>query len=198
MKERPILFSGEMVRAILDGRKTQTRRVVKINGSIPMMVTDKSIEPWNGTKEQLINAMVLAGHRCKYGRAGDRLWVKETHFMLGEKPIYRASCQLDQHGKEDWWVSDGLMIPDIKWKPSIFMRRKHSRITLEIVSVRVERLKHITHEDCIREGCKPHPCQPSQSCNGDYERLWESINGAGSWDANPWVWVIEFKKCENA
>lgn len=202
VKERPILMSGPMVRAILDGRKTQTRRVVKpqptfVNAEALYVIQEFPDEP----------------HReidCPYGKVGDRLWVKETFctpFTIGapgqgQKIRFRASH-----------VEDGFTY---KWRPSIFMPRWASRITLEIVSVRVERLQHISEEDAIAEGVEPlrklAPQMPhhwkSYRLSGDgtfceatawdsYRTLWESINGNGSWAANPWVWVVEFKRVES-
>ena len=200
--ERPILMSGAMVRAILAGRKTQTRRVVKLHPCVqlePLFPTvrgskcefhDAKIgDPHNRTTPHLIDEA-----RCPYGEPGDRLWVKET-FKENDPPsgyIYRASD------------SDYGCTPKKPWKPSIFMPRNASRITLEIVSVRVERLQAISPEDARAEGCGteeiPWKAGPELHENpwvATYARLWESINGAGSWDANPWVWVVEFKRVES-
>ncbi len=197
-KERPILFSGEMVRAILEGRKTQTRRVCKpehFNGS--EMPSDHAME----------NA-IRFGAKCPYGQVGDRLWVKETFGLHDNRQptivYYRADNELK-------YESDG------PWTPSIFMRREYSRITLEIVSVRVERLNEISEADAAAEGVErnasvidgswspedgyiKYPIDenledfPAWTAVESYQTLWESINGAGSWAANPWVWVIEFKR----
>lgn len=190
MKERPILFSGEMVRAILAGRKTQTRRVIKYP-----ICTNKEIYAdagltWYGN----------FGLRkpCKFGEVGDRLWVKETFAIFGTKPVYRASCQRDSKENNDWWISDGMIWQDMKWKPSIFMPRWASRIILEIVDTRIERLQEISVSDALTEGVM---CDGKFSTEKDipypvatYKSLWDSINGPGSWDANPFVWVIEFKQ----
>jgi hypothetical protein len=196
MKERPILFSGEMVRAILDGRKTMTRRVVKFHNLLG--------EP-DGWCHNLpgVNKIVDDYTRyCPYGMKGERLWVKETHCKLdpdlhgplgvNEKIVYRAdNLNQDEDSKRI------MREYGYKWKPSIFMRRVDSRITLEIVSVRVERLQDISEEDAKREGVDGYfgtrdNSDPSYRCA--YRLLWEKINGAGSWEANPWVWVIEFKR----
>jgi hypothetical protein len=177
-KERPILFSGEMVRAILDGRKTQTRRVVKPKPD------DSGL--WNNDK-------------CPYGKPGDRLWVRETFFVDGPRIQYRA----DHHGAPKETI----------WKPSIFMPRHASRILLEIADVRCERLRDISEADAIAEGVASFRPVPG---DGDPETLyanymnkgrlsyrkayfsfmtlWQSINGPESWNANPWVWVITFKR----
>jgi len=186
VKERPILFSAPMVRAILEGRKTQTRRVVKHVETNEPVTSDP--RPYNKP--------------CPYGQPGDRLWVRETWLDLGDgitpdgdmKPcgyLYRSD-----HDKN---TMKG------QWKPSIFMPRAASRITLEITGIRVERLQHISADDAISEGIEKQglrwrdyhgdelgwldPCQ-------SYRTLWESINGPGSWALNPWVWVIEFRKVD--
>lgn len=184
MKGRPILFSAPMVRAILAGTKTQTRRVAKglalewlSEGFTPEFVAD------------------YQNRLCPYGQPGDRLWVRETWALAFESAviphpeavIYRAD-----EGNADWGG---------RWKPSIHMPRWASRITLEIVSVRVERLQDISGTDCLAEGVgAPVGSELSYGSVTDawnkreYARLWESINGPGSWDANPWVWVVEFKR----
>ena len=170
MKERPILFSGEMVRAILDGRKAQTRRTVK--GSI--VVGDPYCPP------------------CPYGAQGCRLWVRETfaytdqHINYEPGWVYRAT-------DPDWSEMEGF-----KWKPSIFMPRAASRITLEVERISVERLQDITEEDARAEGVTVSKSIASDRVwpqyKDAYKVLWESINGEGSWAKNPWVWVVEFKK----
>lgn len=177
MKERPILFSGPMVRAILEGRKTQTRRVVKLPLKDPLTGCEIA-----GCE---INSMLRQGEEiCKYGVPGDRLWVRET-FQENTPPsgwIYRAD---DIAGHIDGG-----------WKPSIFMPRQASRITLEIEAVRVDRINEITREDCIAEGITQRASNGAYTHGGEhalgwaepegaYRQLWESINGAGSWDANP-------------
>ncbi len=203
MKEKPILFSGEMVRAILDGRKTQTRRVVKErhqpNGlwgrnpatgqeQIQQNYPLQNVRPWWN-----IGGINGAAIHCPYGQVGDRLWVKETFSLLPSGQI--------------WYRADGHSINDGHWKPSIFMRRKYSRITLEIVSARVERLNEISFHDARCEGIwgdgkGGFVVAGTEICERDavvaYRRLWESINGAGSWADNPWVWVIEFTKLSEA
>lgn len=174
MKERPILFQADMVRAILEGRKTQTRRVMN-----PQIVSGHYKNYWKGA--------TIGDSPCPYGQPGDRLWVRETFFPmphLNAKSYFRAT--------------DPLV--GVKWKPSIFMPRWASRITLEIVSVRVERLQEIAEEDAIKEGVAIKPdAEIAARVAGDtagrmeYWSLWERINGKGSWDENPWVFVIEFK-----
>jgi hypothetical protein len=167
MKERPILFSGEMVRAIQAGRKSQTRRIV--NGDVVEGATAKG---------------------CPYGTTGDRLWVRET-FATGYGGIfYRAS-----EGDNCKSIS-GAIVP---WKPSIFMPRKLSRLTLEIMAVRVERLQDISEFDAIAEGVLPcgHDSFHTDQHSCSYKTLWESINGHESWKSNPWVWVVTFKQVFN-
>ena len=210
MKERPILMSGEMVRAILEGRKTQTRRVVKPQPTCCSEVT--SIEHHENPKCHnwlaKINGATLGIMQigCKYGVPGDRLWVKERHayvwgtyFPSGHKDvIYFADCVRDDSEERDgWWIAERFISNPLKWKPSIFMPRRASRITLEIVSVKVERLCDISEEDAKAEGVngmfgKSAISDPAYRV--DYRLLWEKINGAGSWEKNPWVWVVEFKR----
>jgi hypothetical protein len=190
MKERPILMSAPMVRAILAGTKTQTRRVVK---PAPKLVGGAWFFYKRGLPVYVPNVSAAADS-CPYGQPGDRLWVRESFrdaraAMLG-RVLYRA---------------DGENI--CGWKPSIHMPRHLSRITLEVTAVRVERLQDISEADAQAEGVTP---KWEPGCSGRlmdalggfsfrpaasaYAELWEQINGPGSWDANPWVWVIEFKR----
>lgn len=202
MKERPVLFNGAMVRAILDGRKTQTRRIVK-QKYLPWLentVTNFLSGKWNQRP-------------LPYGKPGDRMWVRETwqgpvldeeqqeqwredgpgRFKKPEFCVYRATDTLnavDEDGKE------------LCWRPSIHMPRWASRIDLEITGVRVERLQDISEADALAEGVMQQPggwfssaeWQSATSARAAYALLWESINGTGSWDANPWVWVIDFRR----
>lgn len=180
MTERPILFNGDMVRAILEDRKTQTRRMLK---GIPCIV--------NGE----------VGNVCPLGQVGDRLWVRET-FVQGwtDENGDGEPDQYDEDGNENpmktfyradghiYWEVDGEWC-NTPWKPSIHMPRWASRITLEITNVRVELLQDISTSDCIAEGIKYSPdVNPSQ----EFQELWDSIYK--NWDLNPWVWVIEFKR----
>lgn len=186
MKEYPILFSGAMVRAILDGLKTQTRRTLSQQ---PLEILTKR-PPWEQTVTRKWNGCKVwfglmqrnpnrgTAFRCKYGEVGDRLWVKETFSVIEDRVVFRATLE---------GVNDGRIL---KWKPSIFMPRKASRITLEIVKVRVELLQDICDADVEAEGLEPNTNVTAKS---DYAVLWSSINGVDSWRANPWVWVIEFK-----
>jgi len=223
MKERPILFSAPMVQAILAGNKTQTRRVVKLpkkakwgteyDGQV--IIDDGSTFRHDIEVDEL---------KCPHGQVGDRLWVRETWqgvildedeqeearengreaFMNPQHCIYKASDNIDRMIDEDG--------DQLKWKPSIFMPRWASRILLEITGVRVERLHDISEQDAIAEGIEVLPLQsknnPSawyqvgnglfqgRSARAVYLKLWESINGRESLDANLFVWVIEFKVIE--
>lgn len=181
MKERPILFSAPMVRAILEGRKTQTRRVVKPPkwsdaDEIFFIGNDSIAVPDDDHADYFI--------ACPYGQPGDRLWVRETFAdeaggtrrFLGEHIFYRA---------DDWQP-----LVD-RWTPSIHMPRWASRITLEVTAVSVERLQDISESDCCAEGCGSPITRDLKK--PQFMALWESINGPDSWDANPWVWVVEFK-----
>lgn len=195
MKETPIIFSTEMVRAILDGRKTQTRRVVKPQFSQIWGQGVPRIYPDNYCVHT--NILIKGGWKwlkCPFGKKGDRLWVRETFAIVGfyEKPIYRA---------------DGIKSPVggfyFKWKPSIHMPKKYARIWLEITNIRAERLKEISATDIRKEGvgCHYHDFH-SGFCvgecgflRGSFQMLWDSINGKKHpWSDNPWVWVIEFKQ----
>jgi len=226
MKQRPILFSGPMVRAILEGQKTVTRRAVKPQFmSAPVDVVD-GVPSWDRPAQYAgeVTMNTQHGKPCPYGKPGDRLWVRETwledpeddgtwaytqymgckgsplsdipkRFQKPDHCIFRA----------DW---NG---PEMLWRPSIHMPRWASRILLEVIDVRVERLQDISEDQCIAEGiegCVPG-CQspydgdgaPECDCmNLSYEEsfqaLWTSINGAKSWSANPWVWVVEFKRLQ--
>lgn len=216
MRERPILFGGPMVRAILDGRKTQTRRVVKprhdyIVDEIPDALGVYRVwpyfQPYVYAEPQTIEVP------CPYGRPGDRLWVKETHAW--NNPDFEKQDREDAIGRpcnEDgrwcWYgATDGEI--DGAWRPSIHMPRWASRITLEVTGVRVERLQDITTADAMAEGveraggfmttsgCWRRYTSDGPSCESpreSFRSLWESINGAGSWAANSWVWAISFRR----
>jgi hypothetical protein len=227
MRERPILFSGPMVRALLDGRKTQTRRVIKgvpsgdhygrdimdwgLSGihqetydpSNPIEGTDR----WHLDVQTDVDDHSRRVIRCPYGARGDRLWVRETwrvHEVFSDvvRIVYGASQNRSwTEAHEDYPAHlRGKLQPSVGFKPSIHMPRWASRLTLEITDVRVERLQEISVADCYAEGCyRPEgPILGSEvtrrdNARGEYRRLWESINGAGSWAANPWVWAITFK-----
>ncbi len=192
MKEKPILFSGAMVRAILDGTKTLTRRVVKPQPFNHEHVGMVNADYCGAPEKWLISGDVwrqseFGGQHewfCPYGQPGDRLWVKET-FMpdpyVSSNFIYRATeKEPDRYSGHHW-------------KPSIFCTRKASRINLEIVAIRVERLCDISISDAKAEGCNAPDPDGYNHAGFQYKKLWQSINGPGSWSMNPWVWVIEFK-----
>ena len=209
VKARPILFSAPMVRALLDGRKTQTRRPVKliVSGRVKAPGSNKN---WHPDDPNAVRA-------CPYGRQGDLLWVRETfsgpHCM--EASEGRAAAPPSKWGRSSriWYWADGNP-QDGDWtrpRPSIHMPRWASRLTLRITDVRIERLQDISEKDAIAEGvegafvedgrywrnyglsdeeaaCSPMLNFPTES----FRTLWESINGKGSWGANPWVWALSF------
>lgn len=203
VKERPILFSGPMVRAILDGRKTQTRRVVK---------ADVPAEAYADDDDHSGDGWWRHICKCPYGIPGDRLWVRETwHTNNTEEVVhFRADYPGCDPFNEDECGEDCSLVGE-KWRPSIFMPRSASRITLEITDVRVERLQEISEADAIAEGMeRTGGCRywlseerndaknrnvrtTARECFGD---LWKMLNGPDSWDANPWVWVVEFRRLQ--
>ena len=175
MKERPILFSGPMVQAILAGRKTQTRRIVKPQSAV---LTDQMARGFGVRPPAVENAAVIP---CPYGQVGDRLWVREAWALHPETGnlLYKAD--------------DGAP-SDTRWRPSIHMPRKHSRLLLEVVGIKVERLQAISREDAQAEGTDNYP---GTNCPIDkFFNYWCYLNGFDSWDANPWVWVVSFQHCK--
>ena len=222
MKERGMIFNGEMVRAILDGRKTQTRRIVKgTDGAVKFCkewdINGEEIFVVLGEKDRTGMNPVLGAISCPFGAVGDRIWVREAYRFpaslddvsptgVGEMAVatgYRkpwAPTFYEFTGTfSDGWkgfetppkVSDAG-----KLRPSIHMPRWASRILLEITDVRVERLKSISDRDALREGCSAADMKSGDCVADVFARLWASIYGAESWNANPWVWVIEFKRVE--
>ncbi|WP_412523985.1 hypothetical protein [Enterobacter bugandensis] len=206
MKERGMIFNGEMVRAILDGRKTQTRRPLKWKQTRFTEIgerEDGSKWPWSEDAEHVCDFW----HPCPFGAVGDRIWVRETWAEAGagapDLKLYRANYP--EHVPTHY--ENVPPASDIRWTPSIHMPRWASRITLEITGVRVERLNSISQEDAQAEGMELTGWRPTYSdpdSGGEvwtpydnFAQLWESIYGEGSWHANPWVWVIEFKVVPN-
>lgn len=260
MTDRPILYSPPMVRAILDDRKTQTRRIVKSPWKKREIVNlryfyNDNGYTWSGEFDDprswgipnIIDQDPLSIYdmACPYGRPGDRLWVRETWQVVRETLDYETGGEFDIY---DWdgsieearkhldgnarfgfktglyYAADGedvnpcnfydtigldgkVLAPrEMVWRPSIHMPRWASRITLEITNVRVERLQDIDEQDAVAEGITESQIDtelqaaeamdqvepnPARCC---FRYLWEDINGLASWDANPWVWVIEFKR----
>ena len=194
MKERPILFSAPMVRAILDGRKTQTRRVVKPQPSQELLDDYAQIRRERGVQKDDAE-MLSECLPCPYGFPGDRLWVRETWARDDEDGalMYRADVGCDDDANA-WERGRIEGVSRYRWRPSIHMPRWASRITLEITDVRVERLQDIGEEDAEAEGIPRSDVSPPDMGRFAYQQLWESINGPDSWAANPWVWVIGFKR----
>lgn len=204
MKERPILFSDQMVRAILEGRKTVTRRVMKPQPDFLGSMVDPN------TPFKTLDAGLHARITCPYGQPGDRLWVREA---------WAADAQVDaiaphdlSQGEPIWYPADlsvrqtgCSMISKGRVRPSIHMPHWASRILLEITAVRVERLQDISEKQALAEGVELEGegvCwagaagTASDSPVESFRLLWELINGAGSWNANPWVWCVSFRRVE--
>jgi hypothetical protein len=198
VKERPILFSAPMVRAIMAGTKTQTRRAVK-----------RFALEWL-TMQNGFNAKFVAlpeNNLSPYGYAGDRLWVRETWARDDEDGalFYRADVGLG--GDADDWERNRLDgAPRYRWRPSIHIPRWASRTTLDVSGLRIERLQDISEADALAEGIVPagdgngfqlaDTTHYSGNPIDSYFSLWEHINGPGSVEANPWVWVVEFRRVQ--
>jgi len=204
MKEHPILFSTDMVKAILEGRKTMTRRVIKPQptdaGLEFATACEGEFSAWQDDGLNLDEHSEDGGpcqRICPYGQVGDRLWVRETFVLTNyQTPVYRADFK-DVNGY--YWSSIASDPKDVKWKPSIYMPRWASRINLEITEIRVERVQEISEEGAKAEGIEA--LKPSMCCYTNrycFEVLWESINAKRgySWEANPWVWCISFKRTD--
>ncbi|HDG8073932.1 ASCH domain-containing protein [Klebsiella quasipneumoniae] len=245
MKERGMIFNSEMVRAILDGRKTQTRRIMKVqpeSNQLGLLLITDSTKHSDIGKYHWAESNATGNHvRSKlfsspFGAVGERIWVRETWAILGNEDgcyvdwednlckgdersaarIYRASCEQRPGDYGLWSIpDDAYWKPHTKehkfegaWRPSIHMPRWASRILLEITDVRVERLNAISEEDARAEGIidggclncgEPEPCgcaNPEPDATDAFAYLWQSIYGQDNWNANPWVWVIEFKRVE--
>lgn len=230
MKERPILFNDEMVRALLDGRKTQTRRLLKPQpGTTPddypgapghwwpcndvgsMVHVERELQNQAGGWEG------FAGTVCPYGQPGDRLWVREAcraeelgtgldgvRYVADEDFVPIKDCQ---QAAEAWlrlhnYRSKKYQHGSANTVPSIHMPRWACRLLLEITAVRVERLQDISEADSSAEGCDNSETEAAQECGWcekprrAFRRVWERISGPESWNANPWVWVVEFKRID--
>jgi hypothetical protein len=219
VRERPLLFKAPMVRALLAGKKTQTRRLVedapgwaseaRYTAFTPKgSVSFRGVHPTAGYGESFV--------RCRYGVPGDLLWVKETW-----RPTHghgHGSCECSSvrvsYAADGGWKEFAPEVVDVDWKvpkaalrgknvTPLFMPRWASRITLEVIDVRVERLRGISEEDARREGvtsdlqCElgnPGGLDWWPSLRAGFEALWRSINGPESWDENPWVWVVSFRR----
>ncbi len=201
MKERPILFSGPMVRALLDGTKTQTRRILKLKPGFDVEERDDgTLWPWAEHPDCDDDVWMP----CPQGEIGDQLWVRET-WAYG---IHAMAAERDEDGPFVY-AADGTTQGRLcdRWTPSIHMPRWASRILLDIKAVRVERLQDISEADAIAEGIEKTAngfwslygtadVDGTYSPRSSYRALWESISGPGSWDANPWVWVVEFQRAQ--
>ncbi|HAU2966545.1 TPA: hypothetical protein JC740_000604 [Salmonella enterica subsp. diarizonae] len=225
MKERGMIFNGEMVQAILEGRKAQTRRPFNWRRQPAMEMAERddgSLWPWAEDCERGGDIWFA----CPFGEVGDRVWVRETwqaihddvdEFGHVEERTYAPSIPKE---KDRYWHTvyaehfgdESREDRGFPWRPAIHMPRWASRITLEITDVRVERLHSISERDALREGLFQLPAsgryclQPgmqyfgmaSHSAKEVYSWLWASVYGEESWAANPWVWVIEFKRIQEA
>ena len=192
MRELPILFSTPMVQAILENRKTMTRRthgLEKINGCT---------NAWEIETSKLTRIFYFQGksdYQLAFPRynVGDHIWVRETFFDTRKwkhAPLFAESPDFIYKADEDAFIGEH------KWKPSLFMPKEAARIWLEVTKVRCEILQEISNEDCVSEGI------PASDLQGEEYRqfvnLWESINGKDSWLNNPFVFIYEFKRIEHA
>ncbi|HIB5447165.1 hypothetical protein [Klebsiella pneumoniae] len=219
ISERGMIFNAEMVRALLDGRKTQTRRPIKWKQTRFTEIgerEDGSKWPWSEDAEHACDFW----HPCPFGAVGDRIWVRETwgvvshafsddglmidwvpdrpataiHEMPFGNGYYSGYAIYAADGDFTWGDDDGYEDGRSCWKPSIHMPRAASRILLEITNVRVERLRSMSQDDARAEGviAASGPMEAGLA----FRELWDSIYGEESWKANPWVWVIKFKRIE--
>ncbi|EAA7570942.1 hypothetical protein FQO85_22510 [Salmonella enterica] len=204
MKERGMIFNAEMVSAILSGRKTQTRRPIKWKQTRFTEIAERddgSLWPWAEDCERGGDIWFA----CPYGEIGDRIWVRETFRVHSRATdvatlVYRASVRnswTEQTHRVPVAVCNKPATPE-KWTPSIHMPRWASRILLEITDVRVERLRDLNEEDAKSEGITPSAggVLPGWEYRINFRDLWMDIYGTDNWEANPWVWVIEFKRVE--
>ncbi|HCT7774661.1 TPA: morphogenetic protein [Klebsiella pneumoniae] len=230
MKERGMIFNSEMVRAIVSGRKTQTRRIMKVqpeSNQLGLLLITDSTKHSDIGKYHWAESNATGNHvrsklfSCPFGAVGDQIWVRETF----QGPLFDYELMdeyLEDSSKFEkpefcQYAADGGHRPEYQdaddnlrhgWRPSIHMPRWASRILLEITDVRVERLNAISEEDARAEGIidggclncgEPEPCgcaNPEPDATDAFAYLWQSIYGQENWNANPWVWVIEFKRVE--
>lgn len=219
MKERPILFKGAMVLAILDGRKTQTRRVIQPQPTGELRPisewsrglaaachdhnpdADKLTEHSNRLKGKVFpfttDSGGLMSPTCPYGQPGDKLWVREAWRTIGDDGRCNDVPPRDLQPSPVWYEADGkAAISELvgKYRPPMFMLRWASRITLEITNVRVERLQEISNDDAFAEGIN-RPIDARYPVD-EFRALWGSINATRGfgWDVNSWVWVVEFRR----
>ncbi len=186
MNTKPIIFSAPMIRALQDGSKTQTRRIIKAK-EVFISASGAVLDMADGNIKEI---------KFPYGEQGGYLWCRETwHQDPAERMVdYRADGQPGSIRDDEWSLW--------KWKPSIYMPRWASRITLKMTGLRVDRLQGISEADAIAEGIEQEDDHWKDYLDGDssyaaspifsYKSLWESINGEGSWESNPFVWVLEF------
>lgn len=226
MKERGIIFSGPMVRALLDGRKTQTRRVVKVESNPrinhawnPGLRTGEytfaNSPVWHFGNRRNCSDGTPSSHcamiqlvKCPYGTVGARLWVKETWLPLWDSGagFFTCLCPTGHENKPDKirYRVDGEKPKNFaaKWRSPRFMPRWASRITLEITDVRVERVQEISNADVMAEGVIQDRGDGETWYNGKHQHIyaaaWDKINGPDSWAANPWVWVVQFRRLEES
>lgn len=218
MRERPIPFSTPMVRAILAGTKTQTRRVLReqpMLDRMPHCMTSPDDRGWvrnddgitwryDGLKDG--RQLPYCGpYKCPYGDVGDRLWVREawkTHSLFNDLPPRDLS-----KGSRIFYLAGGYSPDAARYRHARFMPRWASRTLLEVEAVRVERLQAISEADAIAEGLRFRPALDAWSAGDDnwptftdprrsYAGLWDAINGVNAWNANPWVWVVSFRRLQ--
>lgn len=200
-RERPILFSGPMVRAVLAGRKTQTRRIIKPQPDEDGIVRELATGRWVDTSERV--------YRCPFGEPGDRLWVREGFCPTWSDGGGDSHECAELNGAQTIvYRADGISpFPVRRWRPSIHMPRWASRITLEVTGVRVERVQDISEEDAVAEGvCEVDGKRGVFDGGGPamgptakhaFMRLWDSIYGPGAWERNDWVWAATFRRVES-
>ena len=201
MTVRPILFNTEMVRATLNGLKTETRRVIK-NKALKNIEIAEQLGEIFGIEDSKSKISSYFQKYCPFGAIGDQLFVQETYGSkirsLGGTPHKSFVYKADNPNEIAYYDCNGKGYP-VRWKPSSRMPRKASRILLEIVNIRVERLHEISDEDAKAEGFDKSKVDSTKQNNCShnpvlsFQRHWESIKGKESWKENPWVWVIEFK-----